>query len=98
MHKAGTRIHPDKLGQYFGDGEADFLGFISNYFFNSTYAEQHRDDMASLRETLGHWLGEVMNMAVEDSVEDTVTFYMIAGRYLVPCSVILEAADKVGLR
>lgn len=98
MHKAGTRIHPDKLGQYFGSEEADFLGFISNYFFNSTYAVQHRDDMVKLRETLGHWLGEIMNMAVEDSVEDTVTFYMIAGRYLVPCSVILEAADKVGLR
>lgn len=98
MHKAGTRIHPDKVGQYFGNEEADFLGFISNYFFNSTYATQHRDDMARLRETLGHWLGEIMNMAVEDSVEDTVTFYMIAGRYLVPCSVILEAADKVGLR
>lgn len=98
MHKAGTRIHPDKVGQYFGNEEADFLGFISNYFFNSTYAVQHRDDMVRLREILGHWLGEIMNMAVEDSVEDTVTFYMIAGRYLVPCSVILEAADKVGLR
>ena len=98
MHKAGTRIHPDKLGQYFGSEEADFLGFISNYFFNSTYATQHQDDMVRLRETLGHWLGEIMNMAVEDAVEDTVTFYMIAGRYLVPCSVILEAADKVGLR
>lgn len=98
MHKAGTRIHPDKLGQYFGSEEADFLGFISNYFFNTTYANQHGDDMARLRDVLGHWLGEIMNMAVNDAVEDTVTFYMIAGRYLVPCSVILEAAEKTALK
>lgn len=38
-----------------------------------------------------------MNMAVDDAVKDTVTFYVIGGKYFVPCSVILQAADSIGL-
>jgi hypothetical protein len=34
-----------------------------------------------------------MNMAMNDAVEDTVTFYMIGGQFLVPCSAILEKAQ-----
>jgi hypothetical protein len=47
--------------------------------------------------SLREWLGEIMNMAIDDAVGDTVTFYIIGGKYLVPCSAILNAAEKIGL-
>jgi hypothetical protein len=37
-------------------------------------------------------------MAMVDSmVGDTVSFYLIGGKYLVPCSVLLEASDELEL-
>jgi hypothetical protein len=40
-----------------------------------------------------------MNMAMNDSIlTDVVTFYFIGGRYFVPCSSILEAAEKIDLK
>jgi len=50
-----------------------------------------------LKTWLGDYLGEIMNMAMNDSVEDTVTFYMIGGQFLVPGSAILENADSLDL-
>jgi hypothetical protein len=48
---------------------------------------------------LGEYLGELMNMAMNDSIlTDTVTFYFIGGKYLVPCSSILEASEKLNLK
>jgi hypothetical protein len=42
---------------------------------------------------LGDYLGEIMNMAMSDQLSDVVTFYMIGGKYFVPCSAILESAE-----
>jgi hypothetical protein len=49
--------------------------------------------MIMLRYSLEGWLAELMNMAMSDAVEDTVTFYMMGGKYFVPCSAILEASE-----
>ena len=38
-----------------------------------------------------------MNMAMSDAIDDTITFYMIGGQYLVPGSAILENADSLNL-
>ena len=48
---------------------------------------------------LSYWLAEIMNIAILDStVKDTVSFYIIGGKYLVPCSIILEASNELGLK
>jgi hypothetical protein len=66
---------------------------MANFYFNKTYYSDEFSKMWQLRTNLENWLGEIMNMAVSDAVEDTVTFYVIGGKYMVPCSAILEAAD-----
>jgi hypothetical protein len=39
-----------------------------------------------------------MNMAMIDSeVEDTISFYLIEGKYLIPCSVLIEASKELKL-
>lgn len=94
-----TRIHPDKLAQYFPMGvQQDFLSFMANFYFNKDYERQTFNNMIELRYALESWVGSIMNMAIADSVEDTVTFYMIGGKYFVPCSVILEASQQIGIQ
>jgi hypothetical protein len=46
---------------------------------------------------LEDYLGELMNMAMNDAVDDTVTFYMIGGQFLVPGSAILKRAEALNL-
>lgn len=93
-----TRIHPDKVAKYLDSSiQEDFLGFMANVYFNQSYYDQQYAKTSALLFSLREWLGEIMNMAVDDAVEDTVTFYVISGKYLVPCSVILQAADSIGL-
>lgn len=94
-----TTIHPKKLAdEYLAGVNNDFMGFLANFFFNKTYADKYEYEFEELTDALGNWLGEVMNMAVRDKVEDVVTFYVFAGQYLVPCSQILELADKLALQ
>jgi hypothetical protein len=38
-----------------------------------------------------------MNMAIIDSEKDTVSFYVIGGQYMVPCSALLRASKELGL-
>lgn len=93
-----TKIHPTKMSKMLPlMDKDDFLGFLANCFFNASYRDQQSHNLEYLRIALGNWLGEAMNMAVKDSVEDTVTFYMFSGRYLVPCSQILKIADRLEL-
>ena len=90
-----STIHPAVLNNYFHN--EDFLTFLANYFFNSTYAEFSSGTFMNLKEYLGNYLGKIMNMAVSDSVNigNTVTFYFINGRYLVPASHIIRAGSKI---
>lgn len=94
-----TRIHPNKLSKYLSaQYQSDFLSFLANFYFNTDYESQHFNDMIMLRYNLEGWLAELMNMAMSDAVEDTVTFYMMGGKYFVPCSAILEASEQLSLK
>lgn len=94
-----TNIHPDKFAKYLDDHTAThFLDFLANYYFNLSYQGAMQARMNWLRYRLSYWLTELMNMAIVDSaVGDTVSFYMVGGHYLIPCSALLEASKELGL-
>ena len=77
--------------------KTNFLDFITNYFFNLSYSDI--DDVEqtynTLPEYLGQHLGTLMNMTINDQIEDTIVFYLIDGKYLVPGSEILRAYQAV---
>lgn len=95
-----TNIHPDKFAKYLDQQyQSTFLDFLANYFFNKDYQEAMLQRMQSLQNVLQYWLIEIMNMAMADaSVDDTVSFYLIGGKYLVPCSVLIENAEELKLK
>lgn len=95
-----TNQHPKKFAQYLEENTAsNFLNFLANFYFNSSYREDMEGRMNQLEYRLSYWLAEIMNMAIADStIMDTVSFYMIGGKYLVPCSVLLEANEELGLK
>lgn len=94
-----TRTHPDMLARYFNPDVADgFLAYMANIYFNESYYQEEYIKTTGLIFALQEWVAEIMNMAVVDGVGDTVTFYIIGGKYLVPCSIILRASDKINLK
>ena len=95
-----TTIHPNKFAKYLPEGDGvQFLDFLANYYFNDTYQEQNNRQLELLKSGLSSWLIELMNMAMIDSeVGDTVSFYLIGGKYLVPCSVLINASQELGLK
>ncbi len=90
-----TNIHPDKLSEYMDNSE-QFLDFIANYYFNTTFANETQTTYNNLIHVLNGYLGELMNFTM-GQVVDTVCFYLISGKYLVPASKILEAAEELKL-
>lgn len=95
-----TNIHPSKMSKYFDkETSTNFLNFLANFYFNTDYRAAMEGRMNQLEYRLSYWLAENMNIAILDStVKDTVSFYIIGGKYLVPCSAILEASDELGLK
>lgn len=92
-----TTIHPKDFSSYL-DNDENFLDFLANYYFNISYQGQVQNQFNLLQLQLGDYLGEIMNMAMSDQLSDVVTFYMIGGKYFVPCSVILESAEQLDLK
>lgn len=94
-----TTIHPSKFAQHLDEPFAThFLDFLANYYFNTSYQDSMEARMNQLRYRLSYWLIEIMNMAMADSaIGDTVSFYMIEGKYLVPCSRLIEAGKQLKL-
>lgn len=78
----------DAAGLYFE--VESFGGFLANYFFNETYKSENSGNFDELKNILGDYYAELMNLAVTDSIDDVVTFYIISGEYLVPGSEILD--------
>lgn len=91
-----TNIHPNKLAPLMKNGQ-DFLDFITNYYFNLTFQKETKQAFDAMIKMLGSYLGEVMNMAIAEDNDDRVSFYVIAGKYLVPASAILEASEELEL-
>ena len=90
-----TNIHPNKLVSYLGEN-SNFLDFIANYYFNTDFANETQSVYYEALGMLGSYLGEIMNFAM-GQVVDTICFYFIGGKYLVPASRILEAAQELDL-
>ena len=92
-----STIHPADFNKYFSENEdsKDFLTFLANYYFNTSYQADHKQDLQSLKEYLGNYLAELMSLAVSEASNGTnsVTFYIINGRYLVPASHIIQAGS-----
>lgn len=88
-----TNIHPSKLVHYPDviSNTTTFFDFLANFYFNSDFQEAHEQDLIGLKEYLGQFFGELANLAVADSIKDTVHFYLIEGSYLVPASYLLSA-------
>lgn len=87
--KISTTMHPLEFESKYGEiGMSDFL---ANYFFNQDFRDDRQNDFIDLREFLKDYLGEIMNMTMTDSLEDTFCFYLISGKYLVPGSEIIKA-------
>lgn len=93
-----STIHPVDFNQYFNENEnsADFLTFLANYYFNTSYQSEHRQDFQNLKEYLGNYLAELMSLAVSEvsNGSNSVTFYIINGKYLVPASHIIAAGSE----
>ena len=90
--KLSTTIHPSKLIGYpdVFDDNLQFLTFIANYFFNATFQNENKEVLLGLESYLGMFFAELANMAIVDSVNDTVSFYLIEGKYFIPCSYLLR--------
>jgi len=89
--------HPDKLKNQMVQGQ-QFLEYIANYYFNTSFQKETQSTFNQIIEVLKGYLGEIMNMAINIGIEDNIGFYLIAGRYLVPASKILEASQELLLR
>ena len=98
LRKIETTIHPNEFDKY-GNGVFSLSSFLANYYFNTTYQAEVKNEMSAIKRQLGDYLGELMNMEMSEAVkEDKVTFYFIGGKYFVPASAILKAAEKLQLK
>lgn len=68
----------------------ELIGFLANYFFNDSFKAQRHSQLESLEQSLEFFFGEILNLALDNAVQDTVTFYYIGGKALVPGSIILR--------
>ena len=95
--KLEVRQHPAELAEYFDDKQS-FVAFVVNYYFNENIQKSingnSRQQMEDINEYLQkHYLGELMRLAINDveqPVRDTVVFYSIGGKYLIPGSELLK--------
>lgn len=78
--------------------------FIANYGFNESFRQIDGIDSMekALEKTFSTYYAEMYHLAVEDSLldggkslNDTVLFYSIGGKVILPASVILEAAKNM---
>lgn len=92
-----TTIHPIEFAKTMENGD-DFLQFIANIYFNTSYKAGREQDMEQLREEINLRFQELQNHDIVAGLTDKVSFYLIEGKYLVPCSELLKlVAGQDGL-
>lgn len=97
QHQIGTTIHPIEFAKTMENGD-DFLQFIANIYFNTTIHTGREEDLEQLREEINLRFQELQNHDVVSGLTDKVSFYLIEGKYLVPCSELLRlVAGEDGL-
>ncbi len=87
--------NPEKMAQYIygstdAQGAQEFLTFLANYFFNTTFQNDKKNTFEELQEFLSNYYGELANLDINSDIEDAVVFYWIGGKYLIPGSYILS--------
>lgn len=87
-----TSMSPQKYSALIeGNTEkGEFLTFLANYFFNQSFTCAHSADFQEILDFVGEQIWELFNLAILDSLNDVVTFYMISGTYFVPGSFFIE--------
>ena len=105
QQEIGTTTHPIEFAKTMEDGD-DFLQFIANIFFNTTYRAGREPDYELLEQELSQRIQELQNQDVVEGLSDKVSFYLIEGKYLVPASHLLRlmanadgsyASDTIGI-
>lgn len=66
-------------------------GFLANYYFNSSFQEQTQNIFLELQSQLDSLFGEIANMQVQSDFEDSISFYTIGDRYLIPASEVYRS-------
>lgn len=88
-----TSIH--RIAQQSGENAKDLRIFLANYYFNKSFADEHWAEFNEFVKNLSEYMYMVYSFAVNDYIEeDTVNFYLIGGKYLVPSSEILASIEK----
>lgn len=92
-----TNIHPGKLAQSIeASGNVqyaqDLTTFLANYYFHPVYQKVNKDStFKELEASLDFYLAEIMSFDLGKQIDDTISFYVIGGRHLVPGSEILQS-------
>ena len=86
-----SNIHPQNLAESpsFDIDKTSFFDFLTNYYFNLTYQDNNKGNMAQLEGRLSDYFAEIASLDTEEGLEDKCTFYFIEGQYFVPASFIL---------
>lgn len=84
-----------RIAEQCGPDAQDIKIFFANYFFNKDFQDKRAAEYQHFCENLSDYMYLVYAFAVNDYInEDTVNFYLIGGRYLVPSSVILRSLEQ----
>ena len=99
VNSINTKIHPDKfadLADLQGVYRGNFLTFLANYYFNITFQKEQSDNMLQLMEFVRQEAAALMSFDVsrELKMTDSITFYFIGGRFLLPASIILKCIQE----
>lgn len=91
-----SRQSPTQFAEYldYSIGGVDikdtFLGFLANYFFNSTIKAKQTGTFQDLKEFISQNLIAESFRLTTNNIEDTVTFYNVNMAYFIPGSMILN--------
>ena len=92
-----TNTNINRIAEQSGSNAKDIRIFLANYYFNKNFALDHATEFKQFTDSLHDYMYLVYAIAVNDYIEeDTVNFYLIGGKYLVPSSEILASVQKRG--
>jgi hypothetical protein len=98
-YRKGTTIDSNtsfyRIAEQCGANAQDIKIFFANYFFNKDFALAHEAEYLYFYQNLQNYMYLVYALAVNDYIEEeTVNFYFIGGKYLVPSSEILRSLGQ----
>lgn len=89
-------IHPAVLEDYYGKSALTESGVFS-MLVHGYGTENHGLDLTEIESELSGVIEKILSLdSMEKHQEDHISFYMIAGKYLVPASVIIDKFADIG--